>query len=53
VLEGDRVAAFQDQPFIDDVEHLQEGHMLVDVSRLIRDELTAVGRVGLSPDVQG
>src|SRR5918993_1321604 len=55
VLEGDRLAVGGDEPLVDDVEHLEEGHVGADPLRLlgVRDHLAGLARAGLTPDVQG
>ncbi len=52
VVEGDRVLALPDQPLVDDVEHLEEGHLLVDVAGLVGDEAARGFRVLLAPDLE-
>jgi hypothetical protein len=54
VLEGDGLLVLGDQPFVDDVEHLEERHVGADVLGLldVRDHLAGLARAGLAPDVQ-
>src|SRR5215471_2927551 len=52
VIEGDRILTLSDETLVDDVEHLQERHMLADPLRLISDHLAGGAGVLLPPDVQ-
>src|SRR5262249_14961519 len=52
VVERDRLFAAPRQVFIDDVEHLQEGHVRADLPGLVGAELSWSGRVLLPPDSQ-
>jgi len=44
--------ALQDHALVDDVEHLEEGHVRTDVRGVVRDELPFGLRVFLPPDVE-
>jgi hypothetical protein len=51
-FECDRFFAAPRQIFVDDVEHLQEGHVVADLSGFVCDELPWRVRVLLPPDSQ-
>jgi hypothetical protein len=51
-VEDDRVLAAADQVLVDHVQHLEEGHVLVDVVGLVRLEAAGLGRALLAPDPQ-
>ena len=53
MLERDRLASLGDQALVDDVEHLEERGVLVDVVGRIGLEPARVVRSVLSPHVQG
>ena len=53
VVEGDRLLALEDQPLVDDVEHLQERHVGADVAGLVGHEPALGVPVLLPPDVEG
>jgi hypothetical protein len=52
-VEGDRIFAAGDQILVDDVEHLQKGHVRRNVLGFVGDEAAAVVRTRLAPDLQG
>src|SRR5262249_62122062 len=51
-VEGDRIFALLDQPFVDDVEHLEKGHVRRDMVGGVIDELPARVWSSLAPDSQ-
>ena len=51
-VERDRILALRDQPFVDDVEHLEEGHVGRDVLGRVVDEPPRAFGPGLPPDFQ-
>ena len=53
MVEGDRLLTFGDQPLVDDVEHLQEGHVGVEVRGLVGLHLAWGAGAGLPPDAEG
>jgi hypothetical protein len=53
VLEGDRLLAALDELLVEDVQHLQEGGVLVDVLDLISHHPPLVRGALLTPDVEG
>jgi hypothetical protein len=53
MVERDGLVAGRLQALVDDVEHLEEGHVGTDVRRLIADHPSGRGDAGLSPDVEG
>jgi hypothetical protein len=52
VVEGHRLLAGQAQPFVQDVEHFQEGDVGGDRPRLIALESAGIVGPGLAPDPQ-
>jgi hypothetical protein len=52
VIEGDGIFAFNDEPLVQHVEHLEERHVRTDVVEIVGDETTLRLRVRLTPDVQ-
>src|SRR4029077_8149710 len=53
VVERDRHIALQGEPLVDDVQHLEEGHVGADIARLVDDHFAARVGVRLWPDVRG
>ena len=51
-VEGDRILAFGNQALVDDVEHLEEGHIRRDLFDDVVDELAVSSRAGLTPHLQ-
>ena len=52
VVEGDRVFALEGEGLVEDVEHLEKGHLGIDVGRLVGDEAAFRLRVLLPPDLE-
>ena len=52
VVERHRVFALRDQILIQDVEHLEKRHVLVDVRDVVADHAALIVGVALPPDVQ-
>jgi len=52
VVEGDGVLALVDEGFVEDVEHFEEGHVLVDVGCVIADHAAGVFGIFLAPNVK-
>ena len=52
VLELNRLLAFFNQLFVDDIEHLQKGRVGADVVGGVFDEVAIARRGVLSPDVE-
>ena len=53
VLEGHGLLAFGDEPLVQQVEHLQERHVLAHAGHGVLHHGTGVGRPGLAPDPEG
>jgi hypothetical protein len=53
VVEGDRLLALADQLLVEDVEHLQERHVLAHALEGVGLEAAAAPAVLLAPHVQG
>jgi hypothetical protein len=51
-VEGDRLLAVAGQPLVEDVEHLEERHVLGDVVELVGLHRAGGGAVGLAPDLE-
>jgi hypothetical protein len=52
-LERDGLFAARLELVVDDVEHLQEGHVRVDIVGVVADEFAIGVRAALSPDFEG
>src|SRR5438105_768515 len=52
VIEGNRLAALDNEPLVHDVEHLQKGHVRTDVSRRVGDERSFRVRRRLPPHMK-
>ena len=52
VLEGDRLLAEVDEPVVEDVEHLEERHLVADAGHVVGLQLAGRVRPGLAPDLQ-
>jgi hypothetical protein len=50
VLEGDGFLALQDELLVDDIEHLEEGHVRGNVASLVFLELARCVGASLTPD---
>ena len=53
VVEGDRILAALQKLLVQDVEHLQERHVLGDALEQVGEEGALVGGVLLAPDLEG
>ncbi len=52
VVEGDGIFTLVDEGFVEDVEHFEEGHVLIDVGKVVADHAAAVLGIFLTPDVK-
>lgn len=52
VVEEDRVAAFQNDTFVQHIKHFEKRHIRLDVSQFVFHQLAFGQSVGLSPDFQ-
>ena len=53
VVERDRLLALVDQALVDDVEHLEERHVVADAAALVGLEAARIVRAVLAPDLEG
>src|SRR6476660_2108566 len=52
VVEGDGVRALGDEALIEDIEHLEKGHVLADVGNVVADHTAGILGIFLAPDVK-
>jgi hypothetical protein len=52
MLESDRFLPLRYEPFVDDIQHPEEGGVGADLLGLVLDEAALGGRSGLAPDVK-
>ncbi len=52
VIESDGIFALGNKAFVDNVEHLEEGHVLVDVGSIVTDHAALILGILLAPDVK-
>ena len=52
MIEGDRLVPVGEQPLVENVEHLEKGHLGGDVVELVVDERTVGTLMALAPDAQ-
>ena len=52
VVEGNRLLTFRNQPLVEDIQHLKEGHVDADVGNLVGDKAAFVLCILLTPHLQ-